>query len=142
MMKILLSCAAIFLLTPFASIEVTVTTTAPATGKIHLAIYATEAAFLAEKADYGKVVGLQRSKAEIATAMEGLPPGQYVIAGFHDVNGNGKLDKNFMGIPMEPYGFSREPGNKWKRPDWKNIVDKVDESHSVHAIAMKTWKER
>ena len=31
----------------------------------------------------------------------------YAIAVFHDINDNGILDKNALGIPLEPYGFSR-----------------------------------
>jgi hypothetical protein len=27
---------------------------------------------------------------------------------FHDENGNGRLDKNFLGVPTEPYGFSND----------------------------------
>ena len=30
---------------------------------------------------------------------QGVPPGTYAIAVFHDENSNGKLDTNFMGIP-------------------------------------------
>lgn len=38
-----------------------------------------------------------------------LPPGRYAISIVHDVNGNKTLDKNMLGIPTEPFGFS---GNK------------------------------
>ncbi len=38
-----------------------------------------------------------------------LPAGRYAISLIHDVNNNEKLDKNLMGIPTEPFGFS---GNK------------------------------
>ena len=37
---------------------------------------------------------------------EGLGAGSYAVLVFHDVNGNGELDQNFMGIPREPLGFS------------------------------------
>ena len=37
----------------------------------------------------------------------GLVPGRYAVLVFHDANGNGTLDQNFMGIPREPLGFSR-----------------------------------
>ncbi len=37
-----------------------------------------------------------------------LPPGRYAIILFQDENGNGKLDKNFWGVPTEPYGFSND----------------------------------
>lgn len=35
-----------------------------------------------------------------------LSPGRYAIAVYQDKNKNGKLDKNFFGMPKEPYGFS------------------------------------
>lgn len=44
-----------------------------------------------------------------------LPPGDYAAAVIHDLNGNGKLDRNVFGIPREPYGFS----NGVTRPDFE-----------------------
>ena len=41
-----------------------------------------------------------------------VKPGTYSIAVFHDVNGNGKLDRNFIGLPNEPYGFSNDVGRR------------------------------
>ena len=35
-----------------------------------------------------------------------LPFGEYAMTLFIDFNGNKKIDKNFLGIPKEPYGFS------------------------------------
>ncbi len=35
-----------------------------------------------------------------------LPIGEYAISAFYDTNHNGELDKNLLGIPTEPYGFS------------------------------------
>jgi uncharacterized protein (DUF2141 family) len=41
-----------------------------------------------------------------------VKPGSYAIAVFHDVNGNGKLDRSFIGLPSEPYGFSNDVGRR------------------------------
>jgi uncharacterized protein (DUF2141 family) len=41
-----------------------------------------------------------------AVVLTNLDPGQYAIILFHDENGNGKLDRNALGVPTEPYGFS------------------------------------
>ncbi len=41
----------------------------------------------------------------------GLPAGNYAIKLFQDENGNGQIDKNSMGIPTEPYGFSNNGGS-------------------------------
>lgn len=36
-----------------------------------------------------------------------LPPGKYAFAVYHDTNSNNKIDKNWVGYPSEPFGFSR-----------------------------------
>lgn len=35
-----------------------------------------------------------------------LPPGDYALSVFHDVDGDEKLKRNFIGIPKEPSGLS------------------------------------
>jgi uncharacterized protein (DUF2141 family) len=44
-----------------------------------------------------------------STAQLDLPPGRYAIAILHDENSNRKLDRNFIGIPKEGFGFSNNP---------------------------------
>lgn len=38
-----------------------------------------------------------------------IPNGRWGVMAFQDSNGNGKMDKNFMGIPTEGYGMSNNP---------------------------------
>ncbi len=38
-----------------------------------------------------------------------LTPGDYAIAAIHDENSNHKLDRNFVGIPKEGFGFANNP---------------------------------
>jgi uncharacterized protein (DUF2141 family) len=44
--------------------------------------------------------------------LRNVKPGTYAIAVFHDRNGNGKLDRSFIGLPSEPYGFSNDVGRR------------------------------
>ncbi len=45
-----------------------------------------------------------------ATAVwDNLPPGDYGVVAIHDENENHKLDKNFLGIPKEGFGFANNP---------------------------------
>jgi uncharacterized protein (DUF2141 family) len=37
-----------------------------------------------------------------------LAPGDYAVAVYHDANGNGRLDRNRMGMPVEMSGFSND----------------------------------
>jgi uncharacterized protein (DUF2141 family) len=51
-----------------------------------------------------------------ATAVwENLPPGNYGVAAIHDENSNAKLDRNFLGIPKEGFGFANNP-HVWLGP--------------------------
>src|SRR5262245_61492436 len=45
-----------------------------------------------------------------------LPQGTYAVSALHDENGNGKMDKNFLGIPKEGYGASNNPKKKRRAP--------------------------
>jgi uncharacterized protein (DUF2141 family) len=58
---------------------------------------------------------------KVEITLKGLPYGKYAIAVFHDLNGNGVLDKNLMGIPKEAYGSSNNIRGKFGPPDYSKI---------------------
>ena len=35
-----------------------------------------------------------------------LPAGDYAVKAFHDIDGDGEMDVNPFGMPVEPYAFS------------------------------------
>jgi uncharacterized protein (DUF2141 family) len=45
--------------------------------------------------------------ADAEVRFEGLAPGRYAVSLFHDQNGNGRLDSNWIGAPTEGYGASQ-----------------------------------
>jgi uncharacterized protein (DUF2141 family) len=55
---------------------------------------------------------------QAACVFEGLAPGAYAVAVVHDENGNGRLDKNFVGIPSEGYGVSNNRTYAMASPKW------------------------
>jgi uncharacterized protein (DUF2141 family) len=46
-----------------------------------------------------------------------VAPGTYAVAAYQDANGNGRLDRTGLGLPLEPYGFSGTAGRR-SRPDF------------------------
>lgn len=38
--------------------------------------------------------------------LEGLAPGRWAVMVLQDLNGNGRVDTNLVGLPKEPYGVS------------------------------------
>jgi len=47
----------------------------------------------------------------VETEFHNIPPGNYAVVGYHDVNGNNQFDK-LMGIPREPYALSGKAAEK------------------------------
>ena len=66
-----------------------------------------------------------------------LPHGEYAIAVFVDLNGNGKMDKNFLGIPKEQYGFSNNVMGTMAAPSFEQAKFEV-KGPTIHNIILKT----
>jgi uncharacterized protein (DUF2141 family) len=74
-------------------------------GQLYVGLYDKKEGFRDISKTYKKsIVNLDSSSIKIV--FENIPNGIYAISVFHDENENGKLDKNFFGIPTEGYGFS------------------------------------
>ncbi|MFN7732258.1 MAG: DUF2141 domain-containing protein [Pirellula sp.] len=56
-------------------------------------------------------------------SLEGL---KLAVSAYHDLNSNGKLDKNSFGIPTEPYGFSRDPKRGFGPPSFEQAAVEID----------------
>lgn len=77
----------------------------PGRGQIYVAVYDRPDTFpTAGQQRIGQI--LDSTGQSLILHFKDLPPGEYAAVAFQDVNGNGILDKNFLGIPKEPYGFS------------------------------------
>ncbi len=66
-----------------------------------------------------------------------LPAGEYAIAVFHDKNGNGEMDRNFIGLPKEPYGFSNNARGTFGPPKWKKAKVSISEQNFALNIKIK-----
>lgn len=87
-------------------ITVTVKGVKNANGAVLGAVY-DEAGFMQQP----KAKAVARVKAQagsVVLVFHGVPAGHYAVATFHDANGNGKLDKNNLNVPIEGYGFSND----------------------------------
>lgn len=49
-----------------------------------------------------------------------LPFGSYAVKAFHDEDDDGDLNTNFLGIPIEDYGFSNNASGLFGPPGWED----------------------
>jgi uncharacterized protein (DUF2141 family) len=66
-----------------------------------------------------------------------LAPGEWAVALTQDTNNNDKLDKNFLGIPTEPFAFSNNVRPHLSAPSFKECEFTVDGPGKV--VAINSW---
>lgn len=81
------------------------------------------------------VVVAQKDSTELV--ITNIPAGEYAIAVFADMNGNGVLDSNFVGIPREPVGISRDAKGKFGLPKFADAAFKMGDGVTALSIELK-----
>ncbi len=85
-------------------------------GEVDCALFGSAQGF---PGDSGKAIKTTKSKIENGQGVctfSGVAPGDYAGSVFHDENGNGKLDRNFMGMPKEGVGASNDAAGRFGPP--------------------------
>lgn len=108
-------------------------------GKIWLAVYDSQDSFL-DKTKAIMLRGIEVKNArQLQFKLEGLDLGIYAIAIFHDVNENGTMDQSFIGIPKEPYAFSKRPSSKWRVPVFEDVKFQFNYSGQLLQLNLENW---
>ncbi len=97
-----------------ADLKITVDNLRNSQGNVLLCVFSADSSDKAEFPDCTKGHPVRTSKATISggkvvMTFNGLKDGTYAVAVIHDENGNGKLDTNMLGIPVEGVGVSTNP---------------------------------
>ncbi len=62
---------------------------------------------------------------KVALTFENVPGGTYAVAVIHDENGDGELERNFIGIPSEGVGASNRATATLGPPSWDDAKFEV-----------------
>ncbi len=103
-------------------------------GKVVLALFESKKTFTKKAIQSASLSIKDRST---SWTSEPLSPGNYAIALYHDANENGKMDKNFFGIPKEDYGFSRDAKPSFGPPRWEDALFKVKLGSNFQTIVIQ-----
>jgi len=85
-------------------------------GQVRIAVFNSSETWLGEHPVYSSTIKVDGQT--VTWTINDVPYGDYGIAAFHDENSNGKMDKNLVGVPKEPYGFSNNLTVILRAPRW------------------------
>jgi uncharacterized protein (DUF2141 family) len=77
--------------------------------------------------------------ADAACVFNGLAYGSYAMVAFHDENHDGKFNRNWLGMPLEGFGFSNNPTVRVRAPTFDETKFPVDKREQSISIRLNYW---
>lgn len=115
-----------------ATVEVRVSGVTAGKGKVNVA--------LCDKERFLKQCGYSGSAparaAETVVTLKDIPAGTWAVLAYQDENENNELDRNFIGIPKENYGFSRNARGKFGPPGFEDAAIEVKDGTTVTPVKL------
>jgi len=106
-------------------------------GEVDCALFAGADGFPSDPSKAGKTAKSKIENGQAVCMFAGLVPGDYAVSVFHDENGNGKLDRNFIGMPKEGVGASNDAAGNFGPPKYDDARFHYVGGRSVLAIHVR-----
>ncbi len=121
-----------------ATLTVRVTGARNTKGKIWVTVFQDAQGFPdnASKAIRQQSVEIDPNTMSAQVTFKDLPQGTFAVSVLHDENGNGKMDKNFVGMPKEGYGASNNPKKKKRAPTFDEAKLSLNASEQTIEITL------
>jgi uncharacterized protein (DUF2141 family) len=135
-MKLSLSFLLLFLLNIFSAqsqtynLTVTITNLKNTNGQVEVGLYRTPSNFAKVGLTYLKI----RTKFtgnQVTVMFKNLAVDDYGVCVYHDVNNNNQCDRNFFGLPTEPYGFSNNVRPLFSVPSFESCSVYLNKNKSI-----------
>ena len=131
-----LFCSAKYAAAQTTSIQVEVSGIKDQKGTVYIGFYKAGTAFPAAGKQSFRTSAKPDGKDKLTINIPDVEPGDYALAIYQDINNNGKLDKNFIGIPKEPYAFSNNFHPKMSAPKFEDCKITVSASSREFAVSL------
>ena len=112
-------------------LEVTVKNIKSGRGKLLALLYTTKSGFPVDLEKAASKVTVAAQEGETKLAFEGVKPGECAVSVIHDENDDGKLNTNFIGIPREGVGVSRDAKGSFGPPSYSDSKIKIEADTSI-----------
>lgn len=87
------------------------------TGSVMVVLFSSQAGY--DRNQPVAAMTVAASTSPVTVTFDGLAPGSYGMKSFHDLNGDGVMDTNPFGMPIEPYAFSNNAVGNMGPASWE-----------------------
>lgn len=78
---------------------------------------------------------------ETLITLHGVPPGVYAIQTFQDINSNNKMDTSWIGLPLEPFGFSLDAKPFLSKPSFDAVKFTVADGNNSQTLHLQNFSK-
>ena len=96
-------------------------------GFLYVALHNSESTWMKQGIQGQKLPMIEKT---VKVIFKDLPESDYAVTLYQDENDNGQIDKNEMGVPTEPYGFSNN-GGSFGPPSFKDSSVAIHEDKEI-----------
>lgn len=111
-------------------LQIVITNISSVKGNIEMGIFKDPNTFLEKGKEY-KTYTKKVINDSLIFVVNDVPKGDYSISVYHDKNSDKKCNLNFLGIPVEPYGFSKNFKPKFSKPKFDDCKINADKNMSI-----------
>lgn len=128
---------AVSLIAQETSLKISVNNIRNSKGTVKWAVYK-DAAHFNSNSGFADAGSVSAKKGTVTINTKNIPDGSYAISVYHDENNNSDVDFNFLGLPVEGFGFSQNPTLYFGPPKYKECVF-TKKGNSVQNVKMKYY---
>jgi uncharacterized protein (DUF2141 family) len=103
-------------------------------GTVMVQLFSSESGYQSGEGVSAQSVEVNGNTAQVEFA--NLAPGQYAFRMFHDVDGDGRMNTNPLGIPTEPFAFSNNARGSFGPARWADAVFTVNAGANVQQVTL------
>jgi uncharacterized protein (DUF2141 family) len=112
------------------TLEVIVENVTPGKGHVRICLFDNKADFFGN-ARLCVDVPAPEDQTSVKASFDHLEEKEHAVAVYQDFNQNGILDRNWLGLPKEPYGFSNNPSTFFGPPGFSRVAFNLRQSGSI-----------
>lgn len=118
-----------------AELEIRVGKISPRGGILRLGLY--DAAGYPDDRDPVASADVPATPGGVVVILKNVPPGSYAIEAYQDINANDRMDSDWLGLPLEPYGFSRDARPFLSKPAFARVRFHLKAGHTIQHLNLQ-----
>ncbi|MEP7195429.1 MAG: DUF2141 domain-containing protein [Saprospiraceae bacterium] len=111
----------------------------PNRGKVRVVLYNDPKLFLSQYGFYRADSAFVSKDGTADIFVRNLVYGKYAGTFYQDENVNYIIDRNAVGLPIEPFAFSNGVRAKWKIPAFENVSFDFNKSNNFQKVQLNYW---